>query len=39
MMDKTVLLVDDEEDIRIVLGVALSDLGYTVLNAENGQEG
>lgn len=39
MMDKTVLLVDDEEDIRTVLGVALSDFGYTVLTAENGREG
>ena len=33
---KKILLVDDEEDIRDVLGVALSDLGYQVLTAANG---
>ncbi|MFH1139749.1 MAG: response regulator [Pseudomonadota bacterium] len=38
-MTKTILLVDDEEDIRLVLGLALADLGYRVLTAENGQEG
>jgi signal transduction histidine kinase len=38
MMDNTVLLVDDEEDIRDVIGISLSDLGYKVLIAENGQE-
>jgi signal transduction histidine kinase len=32
------LLVDDEEDIREVLTVALTDLGYLVLCAQNGQE-
>ncbi len=31
------LLVDDEEDIRDVLGIALLDMGYDVLTAENGR--
>ena len=35
-MEKSILLVDDEEGIRKVLGIALSDLGYEVLFAENG---
>lgn len=34
----TVLLVDDEPDIRDVLELALTDAGYAVLKAENGQE-
>lgn len=34
-----ILLVDDEEDIRIVLSMALEDMGYEVLTAENGKEG
>ena len=33
-----VLLVDDEEDIRDVLAIALSDCGYDVCTAENGNE-
>jgi len=32
------LLVDDEEDIREVLGIALQDMGYLVHTAENGEE-
>ncbi len=32
------LLVDDEADIREVLGLYLADLGYEVLTAENGRE-
>jgi len=32
------LLVDDEEDIRDVLTIALTDLGYLVLCAQNGHE-
>ncbi|MDX9785788.1 MAG: hybrid sensor histidine kinase/response regulator [Desulfobacterales bacterium] len=32
------LLVDDEEDIRDVLTIVLSDCGYTVLSAKNGRE-
>ncbi len=34
----TVLLVDDEQDIRDVLHMALSDYGYQVMMAENGEE-
>jgi len=37
-MEKSILLVDDEEGIRKVLGIALADLGYEVLFAENGVE-
>jgi len=39
MNQQTVLLVDDEEDIRLVLGIALADMGYNVISAENGKEG
>jgi len=39
MMDNTILLVDDEEDIRFVLDVTLSDSGYRVFTATNGEEG
>ena len=35
-MDRKLLLVDDEEGIRKVLGIALSDAGYQVFTAENG---
>jgi signal transduction histidine kinase len=35
---KPILLVDDEQDIRDVLQVALEDAGYEVLLAENGQQ-
>lgn len=35
--EKTILLVDDERDIRSVLEISLSDCGYRVLTAENGQ--
>ncbi len=43
MIDKAnkkwaVLLVDDEEDIRDVLNVSLSDMGYSVHPAQNGEE-
>ena len=38
-IDNTILLVDDEEDIRDVLGMYLTDMGYNVLTAENGGEG
>ena len=37
-MEKSILLVDDEEGIRKVLGISLTDMGYQVLTAENGQE-
>lgn len=35
-MNKKILLVDDEEGIRKVLGITLRDMGYDVLTAENG---
>ncbi|MBA3036812.1 MAG: response regulator [Desulfobacterium sp.] len=37
-MEKQILLVDDEEDIRDVLGVYLKDQGYKVFMAGNGEE-
>ena len=37
-MNEKLLLVDDEEGIRKVLGISLTDLGYQVLTAENGEE-
>lgn len=37
-MDKRLLLVDDEPGIRKVVGIALMDLGYTVLEAANGDQ-
>ncbi len=36
-MDNRILLVDDEEGIRKVLGISLEDSGYDVLKAENGE--
>lgn len=35
-MDNKLLLVDDEEGIRKVLGIYLADSGFEVLSAENG---
>ena len=37
-MEKTILLVDDESDIREVLNLSLSDMGYQVYEAENGDQ-
>jgi PAS domain S-box-containing protein len=37
-MKKTILLVDDETDLREVLDISLSDTGYEVLTAENGAQ-
>ncbi len=37
-IDRTILLVDDEADIRDVLQLSLEDMGYTVHTADNGQE-
>jgi len=37
-MEKSILLVDDEEGIRKVLSIALFDMGYHVLTAQNGVE-
>ncbi|MFC1821445.1 response regulator [Thermodesulfobacteriota bacterium] len=38
MMAQRILLVDDEEGIRRVLGIALADSGYEVILAQNGEE-
>jgi signal transduction histidine kinase len=35
---ETILLVDDEQDIRDVLQMALTDAGHKVIMAENGEE-
>jgi len=37
MTGNSILLVDDEEGIRKVLSIALSDMGYSVLTAANGR--
>lgn len=37
-MEKKILLVDDEDGIRKVLGISLADIGYQVFTAENGQK-
>jgi CheY-like chemotaxis protein len=34
---KTILVVDDEQDVRNYLAAVLSDAGYETLTAENGQ--
>jgi PAS domain S-box-containing protein len=36
--DEKILVVDDEAGIRKVLGIALSDIGYKVFTAENGEQ-
>ena len=38
-IEKRILVVDDEEDLREVLQIFLDDLGYEVFTAANGQEG
>ncbi len=37
-METKILLVDDEEGIRKVLGISLMDIGYQVFTAKNGRE-
>ena len=37
-MNRTVMIVDDEAGIRIVLGIALADMGYIVHSAETGEQ-
>ena len=37
-MQNKLLLVDDEEGIRTVLGIALTDMGYDVFTAEDGEQ-
>ena len=36
--DKTVLVVDDEDDVRDYLAMTLEDAGFNVMTAANGQE-
>ena len=36
---KRILVIEDDESIRAVLDMALSDEGYEVIEAENGAEG
>ncbi len=37
-MEKKILLVDDEKDIREIVHLSLADLGYQVFEAEDGNE-
>ena len=37
-MEKKILLVDDEKDIREIVNLALADMGYQVLEAEDGEK-
>lgn len=37
-MDEKILLVDDEEDIREILGMSLEETGYRVKTAESGED-
>ena len=37
-MEKKILLVDDEKDIREIVHLSLADMGYQVLEAEDGNE-
>jgi CheY-like chemotaxis protein len=36
---KTILIIDDEEDIRTMTKIQLEDIGYKVMTAENGVKG
>ena len=36
---KTILIIDDDEDIREIISYNLTKEGYTVINAKNGEEG
>ncbi len=36
---RRVLIIEDEQDIRYILSIALARLGYDVVAAENGKEG
>ena len=39
VVDPIVLVVDDDEDLRLLYGAALKHLGYRTIDAENGAEG
>jgi DNA-binding response OmpR family regulator len=36
--DKTILVVDDEEDVREYLSMVLEDVGFRVLTSEDGNK-
>lgn len=38
MEKNKILLVDDEEDIRDILGIVLTDMGYRIYSAKDGEE-
>ncbi len=38
MVNKKILIVDDEDDLRNALNVALTNAGYTTFTASNGSE-
>lgn len=37
-MKETILLVDDEQGIRTVMGLSLRDAGYNVITVASGEE-
>ncbi|MBN2145697.1 MAG: response regulator [Candidatus Aureabacteria bacterium] len=38
-MKKRILIIDDSKDIRMLLSMRLHDIGFSVMEAENGREG
>lgn len=38
-MSKTILIVDDSDSLREVVGIALKNAGYEVIEGADGQEG
>ena len=38
-MKKTILVIDDSEDIQIIMNIALSNAGYFVISSYFGEEG
>jgi CheY-like chemotaxis protein len=36
---RRILIIDDEEDLRYILSMLLTEMGYDVVVAENGQKG
>ncbi len=39
MLGKTILIVDDDSDTRVVLGAILRHAGFAVIEAEDGEDG